>query len=101
MRAWRQELHATGATVIGRVAVAVVLTVLVCGGRTTMADVSTPGQAGDLELVYRATRTPILKLAVYEPGRERSMAYAWADPGAGRIGINLRSVQAGFTAEQP
>ncbi len=38
---------------------------------------------------------PVLELAIREKGKEKSIAYAWADPSSERIGINLRTVQTG------
>ncbi|MCU0390224.1 MAG: chromophore lyase CpcT/CpeT [Thermoflexibacter sp.] len=39
----------------------------------------------------------VLKLAIYEEGKDKAIAYTWANTDAERIGINLRYVQAGFT----
>lgn len=39
----------------------------------------------------------VIKLAIYEEGKDRAIAYTWANVEAERIGINLRYVQAGFT----
>ena len=49
-----------------------------------------------VELPYKQ-RLRVLKLAVYETGRERALAYTWAEPGSVNIGINLRWMQAGLT----
>ncbi len=51
------------------------------------------------QLVYQASRTAILKLALYRDGEDRAFAYTWADPDAGRIGLNLRWVQVGLTRD--
>ncbi|MBM3789451.1 MAG: hypothetical protein FJW35_03765, partial [Acidobacteria bacterium] len=53
------------------------------------------------ELVYQSSKIPILKLALYEKGEVQSFAYTWTHPGAERIGINLRWIQAGFTLRKP
>jgi hypothetical protein len=42
---------------------------------------------------------PVMKLALYEAGKEQAFAYTWADPASPRIGINLRWIQAGCTAK--
>ncbi|MEM7351758.1 MAG: chromophore lyase CpcT/CpeT [Acidobacteriota bacterium] len=48
------------------------------------------------QAVYEGENTvPVLELAVREKGKEKSIAYAWADPKSERIGINLRSIQTG------
>ena len=43
------------------------------------------------------TNRPSLVLYAYRPGEERAVSYAWADPSAVRIGINLRWMQASCT----
>ena len=40
---------------------------------------------------------PSLVLYAYRPGEDRAVSYAWADPSAQRIGINLRWMQASCT----
>jgi hypothetical protein len=40
---------------------------------------------------------PSLVLYAYRPGEDRAVSYAWADPTAERIGINLRWMQASCT----
>lgn len=40
---------------------------------------------------------PSLVLYVHQPGQARAIAYAWADPGAVRVGLNIRTVQASCT----
>jgi hypothetical protein len=40
-------------------------------------------------------QVPVLRLAIFEAGNPQSIAYAWADRDAWRIGINLRYVQVG------
>lgn len=44
---------------------------------------------------------PSLVLYVHEPGNPRALAYAWANPEATRVGINLRTVQASCTLAEP
>lgn len=40
-------------------------------------------------------QAPVLKFAVYEPGKTDAIAYSWAESEATRIGINLRYMQSG------
>ena len=40
---------------------------------------------------------PSLVLYAYRPDEDRAVSYAWADPSAQRIGINLRWMQASCT----
>jgi hypothetical protein len=42
---------------------------------------------------------PSLVLYVLAPGSDRAMAYSWADPGAVRLGLNIRAVQASCTVD--
>lgn len=61
------------------------------GGRPT-------GYAIELaRLTYQNTRTAVLKLGVVDTATGETLSYAWAEPGADRIGINLRWIQAGLT----
>ena len=39
----------------------------------------------------------VLKLAVYEEGKDKALSYTWSNPEAERIGINLRWIQVGVT----
>lgn len=49
---------------------------------------------------YRGERSvDVLELAIRERGKDRSIAYAWADPASSRIGINLRVLQVGCTLD--
>ena len=64
------------------------------GGRPT-------GYAVELaRLTYQNTRTAVLKLGVVDASTGETLSYSWAEPGADRIGINLRWIQAGLTREQ-
>lgn len=45
---------------------------------------------------YRDGSVPVLKLSVVEDASGRTLAYAWANPDASRIGINLGWLQAGL-----
>lgn len=51
-------------------------------------------------LTYQNTGTAVLKLGIVEEATGETLAYAWAEPGAGRVGINLRWIQAGLTRER-
>ena len=48
-------------------------------------------------LTYQNTRTAVLKLGIVEEATGETLSYAWAAPGARRIGINLRWIQTGLT----
>lgn len=64
---------------------------IVDGGRPT-------GYAVELvRLTYQNTRTAVLKLGIVDQSSGETVSYSWAEPGAARIGINLRWVQAGMT----
>lgn len=47
-------------------------------------------------LTYRDGNVPVLKLSVVADADGRTLAYAWTDPQAMRIGINLGWIQAGL-----
>ena len=65
----------------------------------SMADGGKPvGYAVELvRLTYQNTRTAVLKLGIVDESTGETVSYSWAEPGAERIGINLRWVQAGMT----
>jgi hypothetical protein len=68
------------------------------GGRYALKyrDGNASGYALSLErLTYRDGNIPVLKLSVVDDGG-RTIAYAWANPEATRIGINLGWVQVGL-----
>ena len=48
-------------------------------------------------LTYQNTQTAVLKLGIIDVATGKTLSYAWAAPGADRIGINLRWIQAGLT----
>ena len=50
-----------------------------------------------VRLTYQNTRTAVLKLGIVDESTGETVSYSWAEPGAERIGINLRWVQAGVT----
>ena len=69
------------------------------GGRASLRwrDGSASGYALLLErLTYREGDVPVLKLSIIEEASGRALAYAWANPEASRIGINLGWVQVGL-----
>jgi len=51
------------------------------------------------EVIYR-TGIEVLKLAIYEEGKKKSLAYVWTNAEAKRIGINMRSMTAGFVVKE-
>lgn len=69
------------------------------GGRAPILwrDGQTSGYSLLLErLTYREGNVPVLKLSIVEDASGRTLAYAWANPEATRIGINLGWVQVGL-----
>ena len=50
-------------------------------------------------LTYQNTRVAVLKLGILDAETGETVAYSWANPGAGRIGVNLGWLQVGMTAE--
>ncbi len=50
-------------------------------------------------LTYQNTGVAVLKLGIVDLTTDKTLSYAWSEPLAGRIGINLRWIQAGFTRE--
>ena len=72
------------------------------GGRYPLKyrDGNASGYALVLErLTYREGNVPVLKLSVVDDGG-RTIAYAWANPEATRIGINLGWVQVGLDRKE-
>jgi hypothetical protein len=47
-------------------------------------------------LAYRDGEVPVLKLSIIDEATTQALAYAWADPDAARIGINLGWIQVGL-----
>ena len=50
-------------------------------------------------LTYQNTKVAVLKLALIEDATGKTFTYTWTNPGAERIGINLRWMQVGLTVE--
>lgn len=48
-------------------------------------------------ITYEKTNTTVLKLALYEEGKDKAVTYIWGEPGAQRLGMNLRWIQVGLT----
>lgn len=72
------------------------------GGRFALKwrDGSPSGYSLALErLTYRDGNVPVLKLSVIEDADGHALVYAWANPEATRIGINLGWVQVGLDLE--
>lgn len=69
------------------------------GGRAALhwRDGKNSGYSLELErATYRDGNVPVVKLSVIEDATGRSIAYAWANPEATRIGINLGWLQVGL-----
>ena len=74
------------------------------GGRVLVATDEAEPQRFELKMRHvlwpSGPNQPSLVLYVFEPGVERAIAYSWADPGAVRVGINIRSIQASCSLAQ-
>lgn len=72
------------------------------GGRIPLLDADGSPMPYAVELA-RLTRsgsdTHLLKVTLYDTETDKSVAYAWTDPGAERIGVNLGWAQVGLTRE--
>jgi len=55
--------------------------------------------AFELSQLRYGQKVPVMKLALYEAGKEQAFAYTWAEPGGRKIGINLRWIQVGCSAK--
>lgn len=51
----------------------------------------------ELSNVVYGKDVEVLKLAIYEDGKDKALIYTWAEPGAKRVGVNLRWLQIGLT----
>lgn len=54
----------------------------------------------ELSQVVYQSGLEVLKLAIYEEGKTKAPAYVWANSNAERIGINMRSMTAGFALKK-
>ena len=52
----------------------------------------------ELSQLRYSQQTPVMKLALYEAGKEQAFAYTWTEPEGKKIGINLRWIQVGCKA---
>jgi len=71
------------------------------GGRSPVRfrDGTPSGYSLQLErLTYRDGNVPVLKLSVVADADGRTVAYAWSEPRAARIGLNLGWIQVGLDA---
>ncbi len=64
--------------------------------RVVDADGTTTPYWVELAEVLYQDGSAVLKLALYEEGKSKALAYTWVNPDARQIGINLRWIQAGF-----
>lgn len=73
------------------------------GQRVELVDESGDAMGYAIELArvrYRNSDTPMLKLAVIDRAEDRTITYAWANPGAERIGLHLGWLQVGLTVAE-
>jgi len=52
-----------------------------------------------IEIAYKKSNTTVLKLALYEDGKEPAFTYIWGESGAYRLGLNLGWIQVGLTRD--
>jgi hypothetical protein len=55
--------------------------------------------AFELSQLRYGQKVPVMKLALYEAGKEQAFAYTWTEPESRKIGINLRWIQVGCSAK--
>jgi CpeT/CpcT family (DUF1001) len=69
------------------------------GGKVRMLDNEGKPSKYSVELsnVIYGKSLVVMKLAIYEDGKEKSIAYTWANSDSKRIGMNLRWLESGFT----
>jgi len=53
----------------------------------------------ELSQLRYSQKVPVMKLALYEDGKEQAFAYSWAETTSAKIGINLRWMQVGCSAK--
>jgi hypothetical protein len=51
-------------------------------------------------LTEQSSKTPVMVFKLFEEGKSQAIAYTWTQPGAARVGINLRWFQSGFTLKR-
>ncbi|MFO7693977.1 MAG: chromophore lyase CpcT/CpeT [Vicinamibacterales bacterium] len=52
----------------------------------------------ELSQLRYSQKVPVMKLALYEAGKEQAFTYSWAETTSRKIGINLRWIQVGCSA---
>ncbi len=62
-------------------------------------ETETPYSVELVQITHKPTNITVLKLAVYEEGKDLAVSYIWGEPGAKRLGLNLRWVQVGLTLD--
>lgn len=70
------------------------------GERITLQDSNgylSPYQIQLASYTYTQTQVPVLKLGLYEGYSQKTKLYIWGEPGAKRLGMNLKYFQTGFT----
>jgi len=55
--------------------------------------------AFELSQLRYGQKVPVMKLALYDAGKEQAFAYTWTEPESRKIGINLRWIQVGCSAK--
>lgn len=60
-------------------------------------DKTTPYSLELIVITYEETNTTVLKLALYEEGKDKAISYIWGEPETVRLGMNLRWMQVGVT----
>jgi len=56
--------------------------------------------AFELSQLRYGQKVPVMKIAVYEEGQQRAVAYSWAETTSKKVGINLRWFQAGCSVRE-
>lgn len=51
-------------------------------------------------LVQQSAKVPVLVFKLFEEGKDQAVSYVWTEPGAARIGMNLRWFQSGLTLKK-
>ena len=53
----------------------------------------------ELSQLRYGQKVPVMKLALYEDGKEQAFTYSWAETTSKKIGVNLRWIQVGCSAK--
>lgn len=51
-------------------------------------------------LTQQSSKVPVMVFKIFEEGQDKAVAYSWTEPGAVRIGINVRTIQSGLTLKK-